>query len=159
MNSRENELAALAESNSIFMEAANDFPQERRAEKPSARAFSATEIVYHMLDVERLWQTRLERLFSGESREFIAMDPDKEASEKRYNAKDFAEGLEALLEARRQSLEIFRSLTDEQFGLTGMHTKYGEMSVDRILEIMTQHDHQHAKQLERTEQELIALNS
>jgi hypothetical protein len=112
-----------------------------------------------MLDVERLWQGRLHRLIAGESREFIAMDPDREAIENKYNTKDYAEGLEELLEARRRSLELFRSLSDEQFELTGQHTKYGEMSIDRIIEIMTNHDHQHAKQLERTEQELNALNS
>jgi uncharacterized damage-inducible protein DinB len=159
MNSREDALALLAESNSEFLEAANNFPAEQRTDKPSDKAFSATEIVYHMLDVEKLWQGRLQRLISGESREFIAMDPDKEAVENKYNKKDYTEGLEELLEARRRSLELFRSLADDQFELTGIHTKYGEMSIDRILEIMTNHDHQHAKQLERTEQELNALNS
>jgi uncharacterized damage-inducible protein DinB len=159
MNSKENELAALANSNAAFLDAARAFPAERRTLKPSERAFSATEIVYHMLAVEKLWQSRLQRLISGESREFIAMDPDKEAIDDSYNSKDFSEGLEDLLEARRRSLELFRSLLDEQFELTGIHTKYGEMSIDRIMEIMTAHDLQHAKQLERTEQELLAMGA
>ena len=159
MNSKENELAALAHSNAAFLDAAHAFPAERRTAKPTQKAFSATEIVYHMLAVEKLWQSRLQRLISGESREFIAMDPDKEAIDNDYNSKDYSDGLEDLLEARRRSLELFRSLLDEQFELTGDHTRYGEMSINRILKIMTAHDLQHAKQLERTEQELLALNS
>jgi uncharacterized damage-inducible protein DinB len=159
MNSKENELAALAQSNDDFLEAAREFPADRRTDKPTQKAFSATEIVYHMLDVEKLWQLRLQRLISGESREFIAMDPDREAIDNSYNEKDYSEGLEDLLEARRRSLELFRSLADDQFELTGVHTRYGDMSIMRIIEIMTAHDLQHAKQLERTQQELLAITS
>jgi uncharacterized damage-inducible protein DinB len=159
MNSKQNELSALAQSNADFLEAARNFPADRRTDKPSLKAFSATEIVYHMLAVEKLWQSRLQRLISGESREFIAMDPDKEAIDNAYNTKDYSNGLEDLLEARRRSLELFRSMLDDQFELVGMHTKYGEMSVNRIIEIMTAHDLQHAKQLERTEQELLSTDT
>ncbi len=159
MNSKQNELAALAQSNADFLEAARNFPAERRTDKPSQKAFSATEIVYHMLAVEKLWQTRLQRLISGESRQFIAMDPDKEAVDEAYNDQDYNDGLEDILEARRRSLELFRSMLDDQFELTGDHTKYGEMSINRIMEIMTTHDLQHAKQLERTEQELLAIDT
>jgi uncharacterized damage-inducible protein DinB len=159
MNSKETELAALAQSNADFLEAARNFPMERRTEKPTAKAFSATEIVYHMLDVEKLWQRRLQRLISGESRGFIAMDPDKEASENSYNSKDYNEGLEDLLEARRRSLELFRSMDDDQFELTGDHTRYGEMSISRVMEIMTAHDLQHARQLERTLRELDEVSA
>lgn len=157
MNSKETELAALANSNADFLEAARNFPAERRTEKPTQNAFSATEIVYHMLAVEKLWQLRLQRLISGESREFIAMDPDKEAIDNSYNDNDYAEGLEDLLEARRRSLELFRSLADDQFELAGIHSRYGEMSMNRIIETMTAHDLQHAKQLERTEQQLRGI--
>lgn len=159
MNNKENELAALAQSNADFLEAARNFPVDRRMDKPTPKSFSATEIVYHMLDVEKLWQRRLQRLISGESREFIAMDPDKEAIDNAYNQKDYAEGLEDLLEARRRSLELFRSLADDQFELAGNHTRYGEMSISRVIEVMTAHDLQHAKQLQRTEQELLAVSS
>ncbi|HET6512150.1 MAG TPA: DinB family protein [Candidatus Kapabacteria bacterium] len=157
MNTRTDTINALAQSNADFLAAAKKYPIEKRRDKPNAKAFSATEVLYHMIDVEKLWQRRLQRLISGESREFIAMDPDKEAVEQAYNSRDYDEGLEDLAELRQRSIELFRGMQDEQFELTGMHTRYGEMSVDRIMEIMTNHDAQHARQLERTEKELLAL--
>lgn len=159
MNSKESELAALAQSNAEFLEAARAFPEARRRDKPSQKAFSATEIVYHMLAVELLWQRRLQRLISGESREFIAMDPDQVAIDEAHNNKDYDDGLEEVLEARRRSLELFRSMLDEQFELTGEHTRYGQMSINRIIEVMTAHDLQHARQLQRTAQELLATST
>jgi uncharacterized damage-inducible protein DinB len=157
MNTRTEKIKALALSYAEFIAAAYSFPQEKRRDKPSAKAFSATEIVYHMVDVEKLWQQRLQRLISGESREFIAMDPDKVAIDSDYNTKDYEAGLEDLAELRQRSIELFRGMLDEQFELTGTHTRYGEMSVDKIMEIMTNHDAQHARQLERTVKELEAL--
>jgi uncharacterized damage-inducible protein DinB len=156
MNSKEAEIKALEASIAEFIAAALRFPAQIRTEKPNEKAFSATEIVYHMLDVEKLWQGRMQRLISGESRDFIAMDPDREALQGNYNRKNYEQGLEALKEARLRSLEHFRSLMDDQFELAGNHTRYGEMSISRVIETMTNHDLQHAKQLIRTESELSA---
>src|SRR5207248_997213 len=46
------ELMRLIEGRDTFVATAEAFPVERRRAKPSQKAFSATEIVYHMLDVE-----------------------------------------------------------------------------------------------------------
>jgi uncharacterized damage-inducible protein DinB len=154
MNTRTSELHDLKQSLEEFIRTAEGFPDELRLAKPTEKAFSATEIVYHMCDVETLWQDRLGKLLSGESREFIAMDPDKVALDNAYNSKNFAAGVAQLREGRQITLELFAELTDEQFDLAGMHTKYGEMSIARIVETMTNHDRQHARQLRRTESEL-----
>ena len=87
------------------------------------------------------------------------MDPDKVAIENEYNTKDYEAGLEELAELRQRSIELFRGMLDEQFELTGIHTRYGEMSVDKIMEIMTNHDAQHARHLELTVKELEALTA
>lgn len=154
MNKRSLAIEALRESGAAFQTTARAYPQDKRTLKPSAKAFSATEIVYHMLAVEQLWQDRITKLLSGGSRDFIAMDPDQVALENKHNTLALDAGLVQLASARDNTLVMLRGLSEGEFELSGMHTKYGEMNIDRILEIMMNHDHQHAAQLARTEFEL-----
>lgn len=154
MNTFTEQIATLESTGASFREAATRYPEELRRQKPTDIGFSATEIVYHMLDVEQLWQERLTNLFNGISDQFIAMDPDAVAKNNAYNQKDYDAGLSALERARRRSIEFFHSLTDEEFAREGHHTRYGAMSVARILETMTGHDRQHEEQLARTLNEI-----
>jgi hypothetical protein len=128
------------------------------------KAFSATEIVYHMVAVEQLWQTRISDLLadaraSGSavvhvSREFTAMNPDEDAATNSYNTRSFENGLQKLREMRINTLAIVGRLADADFRLAGIHSRYGELSIDRMLQTMENHDRQHAAQLERTVREL-----
>ena len=126
------------------------YPRELVRIKPSEKAFSATEIVYHVLDVERLWQMRLRGLRDGTTTHFQQMDPDAVAIDKRYNEKPYDEGMKAFDAARKETYDLVRSLKPREFDLKGVHSKYGPMDVFRILEIVEDHDHTHAAQLRRT---------
>jgi uncharacterized damage-inducible protein DinB len=143
-------LAALNKSFAVFEDAAGRYSRELVRKKPSASAFSATEIVYHMLDVEKLWQRRIHGLLDNTVTHFQAMDPDKEAAEQKYNEKDYGAGIEALKQARNETYRLIRSMSNTELELTGIHSKYGSMNIRRILEIMEGHDRTHAAQLDRT---------
>lgn len=143
-------LAALDKSFQIFLETAHRYPRESVREKPSLTAFSATEIVYHMLDVERLWQARIRGLIDGSMRHFQQMDPDAVAAERRYNEKDYEAGIADLRTARTETEELVRSMKPSDWRLVGTHSKYGDMDAVAILTTMENHDRTHAAQLERT---------
>ena len=154
----EDRLAALDKSFRIFLDASklpllkNEGAGGRSllTAKPSEKAFSVTEIGYHMLDVERLWQRRMRGLLDGTMTHFQQMNPDKEAIEGRYNERPYQEGIDALKTARLESIELVESMSNEQLQLKGIHSRYGEMNILRILEIMEGHDRTHAAQIERT---------
>jgi len=156
-SSRESHLAALDKSFAVFLEAARRPLLTKigpgasllRA-KPNEKAFSLTEILYHMLDVERLWQRRLRGLLDGSMTHFQQMDPDKEAIEGRYNEKPYEEGIQKLIEARGETVQLVQSLSTKQLQLKGIHSRYGEMDIHKILETMEGHDRTHAAQIERT---------
>ena len=150
MNSHASTIDELARSGESFRRAAEAFSPSHRREKPTEKAFSATEIVYHMVDVEHLWQRRIDDLLSGASNTFTAMDPDAVARDSKYNEKDYEAGLSLLSEAREASLKLFASLNDEDFMREGMHTRYGPMSIVQVVEKMIGHDKQHEAQLART---------
>jgi uncharacterized damage-inducible protein DinB len=149
-NSAQPLMDQLGESLKYFEERANAFPAELRRKKPDSVAFSATEIVYHMLDVELLWQSRFAKLLDNGEREFQAMNPDVVAKVNKYNEQNYDGGLSSLREARMATLSTVESFTEDELNTTAIHPKYGEISILRMLEIMTGHDRQHAGQLDRT---------
>jgi uncharacterized damage-inducible protein DinB len=155
----EEHLEALDKSFRVFLDAASSYPRVRVREKPTEIAFSATEIVYHMLDVERLWQSRMRGILAGTMTHFQQMNPDKEAIEQRYNKKDYEQGIMELTKARIETHELIRSLKPHEFEIVGIHSKYGEMNIHKILETMVNHDRDHAAQLDRTLAQLMQTNN
>jgi uncharacterized damage-inducible protein DinB len=119
------------------------------------RPFTASEVVYHMVDVELLWQHRIQGLLSGTMRQFQQMNPDKEALVKRYNSRNYDRGLRELAMSRAETTRIIAAMTTDELLLTGIHSKYGEMNTIKILEIMEGHDRQHATQLDRTLSQIL----
>ena len=103
-----------------------------------------------MLDVERLWQRRMRGVLDGSMSHFQQMDPDKEAIDGRYNEKPYEAGIEALVAARAETHTLVGSIPEAQMLASGLHSRYGEMNVYKILETMTGHDRTHAAQIERT---------
>ena len=147
-------LAALTKSLAVFVGTAKAYPRELVRQKPTEIAFSATEIVYHMRDVERLWQRRMRGVLDGSMTHFQQMDPDREAREGRYNERPYEDGIAELEKARQETHSLVRGLTGSQMNLSGIHSKYGEMNIHRMLDTMEGHDLQHAAQLARTLKEV-----
>jgi hypothetical protein len=108
-----------------------------------------------MVDVELLWQHRIQGLLSGTMRQFQQMNPDKEALVKRYNSRNYDRGLRELAMSRAETTRIIAAMTTDELLLTGIHSKYGEMNTIKILEIMEGHDRQHAAQLDRTLSQIL----
>ncbi|MEO6939700.1 MAG: DinB family protein [Candidatus Kapaibacterium sp.] len=146
----------LEKTAQLFAATAKSYPRELVTAKPTEIAFSATEIVYHMCDVERLWQTRFAKLLDGSSKIFSAMNPDQAAKDGRYNEQPYSAGINTYLSARGVTITLIRTLTEAQLTLTGEHSRYGPLTILQVLEIMTNHDKTHAKQLERTLSEVRA---
>jgi uncharacterized damage-inducible protein DinB len=161
VNQRDDLLAAFSKSMQFFLAEAELFPRELVKKRPahkrnSKKPFTACEIVFHMIDVERLWQFRITGLIDGSLKQFQQMDPDKEAADKRYNAKQYNRGIRELASSRSETSRLIRGMTNDQLSLTGIHSKYGEMDTLRILSIMEGHDRQHAAQLERTLAQILS---
>jgi uncharacterized damage-inducible protein DinB len=143
-------LEALTKSFNVFLTSASNYPRELVREKPSEKAFSATEVLYHVLDVERLWQRRIHGMLDGTVNTFQQMNPDQVAADERYNERPYDEGIPELTRARAETHTLIRNMKPREFEITGTHSKYGPMNTFKILETLTDHDHTHAAQLERT---------
>lgn len=129
---------------------AESYPQELLTIKPDAIAFSANEIIYHLLEVEELWQRRIHQLLHSEDKYFQQIDPDTLAKEHRYNEQPFNEGIKEWKAAREETIDLIDAMSEEQRLIIGTHSRYGEIDMYRILDIMAEHDLQHLRQMERT---------
>jgi uncharacterized damage-inducible protein DinB len=144
------ELAKLEHSFHEVIDFAKTYPESLRSVKPDDKAFSATEVIYHLLEVENLWQRRIKMLVTTTNRNFEPIDPDAQAQANNYNSKPFQKGLEEWFEAREETVDLIDEMSESERRIIGVHPKYGEMDTHRIVEIMLDHDKQHLAQLERT---------
>jgi uncharacterized damage-inducible protein DinB len=144
-------LSILERTQRLVSEFVESYPLELVKKKPSEKAFSLTEIVYHLVDVEELWQQRFAEVTANESQvTFTAMDPDALAVSNRYNENDHRAGLRQWQELRSMTYEIVKNMPDEVLHRTAMHPRYGEMNVFRMFDIIANHDLQHLEQMKRT---------
>ncbi|MDP4229519.1 MAG: DinB family protein [Bacteroidota bacterium] len=143
-------LKRLEETIKHVTDFAERFPPGMVTLKPDLIAFSANEIIYHLLEVEELWQRRIKQLLHTSDRHFQQIDPDALAKEHRYNEQSYEEGIAKWKAARKQTIALVSGMTPEQSMLKGIHSRYGEMDTARILDTMADHDMQHLRQMERT---------
>ncbi len=74
-------LSILNRTFGLVKDYAEEYPSELSTEKPDAKAFSANEIIYHLLEVEELWQRRIHSILHEETPHFQRIDPDALARE------------------------------------------------------------------------------
>ena len=143
-------ISLLRRTHTLVKNFAESIPPALIKEKPSEIAFSVNEIIQHLLEVEELWQRRIHQLLNHEHPAFQQINPDELAKTNNYNEQDFHAGIAAWSDAREDTLNLVQELEDKELSRTGVHSRYGEMDVHRILDIMADHDLQHLAQMERT---------
>ncbi|MEI8133571.1 MAG: DinB family protein [bacterium] len=125
-------------------------PPSLRTLKPDQIAFSVNEIIYHLLEVEELWQRRIHLMLHEDEPHFERIDPDELAKTNKYNEQDFHQGIADWKASRNETIELVEALNEKDLARIGMHSKFGEIDTYRILDIMADHDLQHLRQMERT---------
>jgi len=117
--------------------------------KPAADKWSALEVVCHLRDVERLWADRLVKVAFSDQPAFYSLDFEALVTQRGYNAQDLAAALKEFGRLRADSLCLLRALPAKQWKRVGIHPKRGEVSIERIVEIMIDHDKGHFEQVEK----------
>jgi DinB superfamily len=123
------------------------------AEDTSARvgAWSLRDIAAHLAASEtESFEPRIRAIAAGERpvMDFYSND------ERDFSGIHLEEALNEWAETRARLLDYVRTLSDEERARTGTHERYGEISVDRYLEIALQHDRDHLLGLEHVAGEL-----
>jgi hypothetical protein len=123
------------------------------AEDASARvgAWSLRDIAAHLAASEReCFEPRIRAMAAGERPSFDFYTND----ERDFSGTQMDDALTEWTETRGRLLDFVRGLSDEERSRIGLHDRFGEITVDRYLEIALEHDRAHLVGLERVAGEL-----
>ena len=123
------------------------------ADDPSARvgAWDLRDIAAHLAATERdCYVPRIRSIAAGENPTFDFFTNDGSD----FSGIHLDDALDEWTATRLMLIGYVKTLGDEQRALTGHHERYGEVTVDRYLEIALEHDQDHLRGLERLAGEL-----
>ncbi len=114
-------------------------------------AWSLRDIAGHLAASEKEnFEPRIHSIAAGERPTMTFYSND----ERDFSGTQLEDALGEWAETRARLLDYVRGLSDDERARTGLHDRYGEINVDRYLEIALEHDRDHLLGLERVAGEL-----
>jgi hypothetical protein len=110
--------------------------------------FSALENICHLRDIEvEGYAERIKRILEEKEPALPDIDGARLAVEREYNREDLDSAFAAFSNARRNNLELVRRLDADQLARKGNLEGTGLISLQRLLEMMEEHDQGHLAEL------------
>ena len=110
--------------------------------------FSAVENICHLRDLEmRGYLSRITRILAETNPALSDFDGARVAAESNYNCEPPNIALRAFSSTRKLNVEKFRSLTEEQLRREGTLEGVGKITLQRVAEMMREHDEGHLEDL------------
>ncbi len=146
----ESTLASLAAMPDRLAAALRRIPENRRGWEPPSwegipgEKFPALGQVCHVRDIERDgYHVRFARMVAEENPSLVSLDGYALAIERRYDAADPEEALDAFRHARRGTVDLLRTLSPEQLRRRGTFGEYGALTLRSLVHYLASHDLQH----------------
>jgi len=117
--------------------------------KSSADRFSALEHICHLRDIEiEGYSERIARLLHENQPLLHDIDGSRLAIERDYNHQNPKLAMEEFVVARKRNIELVRELSSEQLARAGTLEGVGVISLEKLLEMMNEHDEEHINELQ-----------
>ena len=121
--------------------------REELGYRPAPLKWSIREIVAHLADDELVGGYRIRLILSEPGTAIQAFDQDVWARTGRYSTADVSESLALYRTLRRANLKLLRSLSAEEWEMSGVHAERGVESVRDIVMYFAGHDLNHFSQI------------
>jgi FMN phosphatase YigB (HAD superfamily) len=116
--------------------------------KPATNAWSLTEIVCHLRDVEReINLPRINKIINEENPFIPGVDSDTWASEKEYILQDGPKAFDDFVSARIETMGNLDKMDDADWSRPVRHAIFGPTNLKEIIHIMAGHERLHGKQI------------
>ena len=149
-------IAQLAHNQTIFQEVLAGFFEDMIHWKPNPEAWSALEIMCHLIDEEREdFRTRVQHTLTTIELPPPPINPAAWVLDRKYQEQDFAKKQEEFFQERGKSLAWLRSLTTPNWEQAFVHPAYGARSALFYLRNWVAHDLLHQRQLTRLRYEFL----
>ena len=140
-------LDRLAETPQSLARALRELPDWKLRARPTPESFAPIEIAWHLRDIEcEGWLERIRRILDEPTPILASIDGDRLAADRGYLALDPEAALVQFTEARRESVEILRSLPPHCWSWSGIFEGQ-PLTLTRLAELMLQHDVDHLDEL------------
>ncbi len=121
-----------------------DVPQDTLEWKPAAERWSITEVLAHMVVIEKLYEQRTHRIVLEEAPTLSKYEVLPEAE---LQMKSIREYLEEFSPLRRAFVFYLHSIPASAGGRTGRHVELGTISLSQMLHELANHDLGHLRQI------------
>ncbi len=109
-------------------------------------AWNLRDIAAHLAATEKeCFEPRIRAMAAGQRPEFEWYSND----ERDFDGITLQSALTEWTDTRNRLIDFVRGLNDEERSRVGVHTKFGEVTVDAYLRIALDHDQDHLRSLER----------
>lgn len=113
--------------------------REQLVARPVAGKWSTLEVVCHIADFDPILADRIKRVLSHDKPTLLGADENLFASVLSYQDRDIEEELAVIDATRAQLGRILRAMPAAAYQRTGVHSERGELTVERLLTLATNH--------------------
>jgi len=121
---------------------------------PIAGKWSTRQVICHLADFEPVYADRMKRVIAEDEPTFFGGDPDIFAARLAYDQRDVEEELQLMVAVRSSLARILRTLPAEGFQRIGNHSVDGPLTLQTLLERITNHLPHHVRFIEAKRQAL-----
>jgi uncharacterized damage-inducible protein DinB len=119
--------------------------REQLVARPVAGKWSTLEVVCHLADFDPILADRMKRVIAEDRPQLLGADEKRFAAALAYHQRDVEEELALIEQTRAQMARILRTLPDEALARVGVHNERGELTLERLLTIATNHLPHHVR--------------
>ena len=114
--------------------------------QPAPKEWSFRFIAAHLATTEKeCYQDRVVRIAAAENPYFEGYSN----TGRDFSIVDLLDSLHMWAVTRQEIIDFVSNLSEKQFSLTGIHETFGTLTVQRVLELMLDHDQEHIRDLEK----------
>ena len=132
----------------LLRRAVSGMTRDQLLARPIPGKWSTQEVVCHLADYEPIYADRMKRVIALEEPELLKGDPQLFATRLAYDHRDLEEELALIELTRKQMSRILRTLTLENFQRKGGHSRDGALTLEVLLQRITDHIPHHIRFIE-----------
>ncbi len=119
--------------------------EDQMTQHPVQGKWSIQQVVCHLADFEPIYTDRMKRVLVEDNPTLFGGDPDVFASGLHYEHRNVFEELDLITVVRKQMARILRQTDVEDFQRTGVHSESGPLTLETLLERITNHIPHHVR--------------
>jgi hypothetical protein len=128
--------------------------REQLLARPIAGQWSTLEVVCHLADFDPILADRMKRIIAEDRPPLLGADEKHFAAALAYHDRDVEEELRILELTRSQMGRILRTLSPDALKRVGVHNERGELTLERMITLATNHLPHHLAFIQKKRQAL-----